>query len=62
MNPIAEKVAETGDFSKVYRIKYIPMVIAFLIRAVTTFIAVFLGACVVDLVCDALPKEIMSGL
>ncbi|CYW20701.1 TPA: PTS sugar transporter subunit IIC [Streptococcus suis] len=62
LNPIAEKVAETGDFSKVYRINYIPMVIAFLIRAVPTFIAVYLGAGVVDQVVAALPKEIMSGL
>lgn len=62
LNPIAEKIAETGDFSKVYRINYIPMVIAFLIRAVPTFIAVYLGAGVVDQVVAALPKEIMSGL
>lgn len=62
LNPIAEKIAETGDFSKVYRINYIPMVIAFLIRAVPTFIAVYLGASVVDQVVAALPKEIMSGL
>ncbi|MFU2164709.1 PTS mannose/fructose/sorbose/N-acetylgalactosamine transporter subunit IIC [Streptococcus pluranimalium] len=62
LNPIAEKIAETGDFSKVYRINYIPIVIAFLIRAVPTFIAVYLGAGVVDQVVAALPKEIMSGL
>ncbi|MFA9414559.1 MULTISPECIES: PTS mannose/fructose/sorbose/N-acetylgalactosamine transporter subunit IIC [unclassified Streptococcus] len=62
LNPIAEKIAETGDFSKVYRINYIPMVIAFLIRAVPTFIAVYLGAGIVDQVVAALPKEIMSGL
>lgn len=62
LNPIADKIAETGDFSKVYRINYIPMVIAFLIRAVPTFIAVYFGAAVIDQVVAALPKEIMTGL
>lgn len=62
LNPIADKIAETGDFSKVYRIQYIPMVIAFLIRAVPTFLAIYLGAGVIDTIVAALPANIMSGL
>lgn len=62
LNPMAEKVAESGDFSKVFRLNYIPMVIAFLIRAVPTFIAIYLGAGVIDTIVAALPANIMGGL
>lgn len=62
LNPIAEKIAESGDFSKVYRINYIPAAIAFLVRAVPTFIAVYLGADVIDTIVAALPENIMNGL
>lgn len=62
LNPIAEKVAESGDFSKIFRLNYIPMVIAFLIRAVPTFIAIYLGAGVIDTIVAALPANIMGGL
>ena len=62
LNPIAEKVAESGDFSKIFRLNYIPMVIAFLIRAVPTFIAIYLGAGVIDTIVAALPASIMGGL
>lgn len=62
LNPIAEKIAESGNFKKVFRINYIPMCIAFLIRAVPTFIAVYLGAGVIDQIVNALPAELMSGL
>lgn len=62
LNPIADKIAETGDFSKVYRIQYIPMAIAFLIRAVPTFLAIYLGAGVIDNIVAALPANIMTGL
>lgn len=62
LNPIAEKVAESGDFSKIFRLNYIPMVIAFLIRAVLTFIAIYLGAGVIDTIVAALPANIMGGL
>lgn len=62
LNPMAEKAAESGDFSKVFRLNYIPMVIAFLIRAVPTFIAIYLGAGVIDTIVAALPANIMGGL
>lgn len=62
LNPIAEKAAESGDFSKIFRLNYIPMVIAFLIRAVPTFIAIYLGAGVIDTIVAALPANIMGGL
>lgn len=62
LNPIAEKAAEIGDFSKIFRLNYIPMVIAFLIRAVPTFIAIYLGAGVIDTIVAALPANIMGGL
>lgn len=62
LNPIADKIAETGDFSKIFRINYVPMMIAFLIRAVPTFLAVYLGSGVIKQVVDALPKDVMKGL
>lgn len=62
LNPIADKIAESGDFSKIFRINYIPMCIAFLIRAVPTFIAIYLGADVIDVIVAALPANVMGGL
>lgn len=62
LNPIANKMALEGDFDKLFRINYLPMVIVFLIRAVPTFLAVYLGAGIIDQVVAALPDVIMSGL
>lgn len=62
LNPIADKIAETGDFSKIYRIQYIPMLIAFSIRAIPTFLAVYFGAGAVESVVAALPQTIIDGL
>lgn len=62
LNPIARNIADTGDLSKIYRIQYIPMVFAFLIRAVPTFIAVYLGAPAVETAVAALPTVIIDGL
>lgn len=62
LKPIVKKWAETGDFKKIYRINYVPAAIAFLIRAVPTFIAIYLGASVIDTIVAALPATIMSGL
>lgn len=62
LNPIANRMAEEGDFDKLFRINYVPMVIVFLIRAVPTFIAIYLGAGVIDQVVAALPEVVMKGL
>lgn len=62
LNPIVEKWVETGDFKKIYRINYVPMAIAFLIRAVPAFIAIYFGAEVIDVIVAALPANIMTGL
>ncbi|MHC5227101.1 PTS mannose/fructose/sorbose/N-acetylgalactosamine transporter subunit IIC [Enterococcus sp. LJL99] len=62
LNPIADKIAETGEFKKVFRINYVPMMIAFLIRAVPTFVAIYFGAGTIDKVVEALPDDIMTGL
>lgn len=62
LNPIAEKIAETGDFKKIFKINFVPMIIAFLIRAVPTFLAVYFGAGIIEQVVDALPNSIISGL
>lgn len=62
LNPIADKIAETGDFSKIFRINYVPMCIAFLIRAVPTFLAIYFGSSTIDMVVEALPEGIMDGL
>ncbi len=62
LNPIAKRMAEEGDFDKLFRINYLPMVIVFLIRAVPTFLAIFLGAAVIDQVVNALPEVVVNGL
>lgn len=62
LNPIANRMAEEGDFDKLFKINYVPMAIVFLIRAVPTFLAVYLGAGVIDQVVAALPDVIMNGL
>lgn len=62
LNPIADRIAETGDFSKVFRINYVPMLIAFLVRAVPTFLAIYFGAGAIDTAVEALPDAIMDGL
>lgn len=62
LNPIAQKIAETGDFKKVYRIQYVPIIFAFLVRAVPTFLAVHFGSGAIDTAVEALPDSIMDGL
>lgn len=62
LNPIADKIAETGDFKKIFKINFVPMLIAFLIRAVPTFLAVYFGAGIIEQVVNALPNSIISGL
>lgn len=62
LNPIAKRIAETGNFKKVFRIQYIPMIFAFLIRAVPTFLAIYFGAGAIDKAVEALPDSIMDGL
>lgn len=62
LNPIAQRIADTGDLSKIYRIQYVPMIFAFLVRAVPTFLAVYLGASVIETTVAALPAVVVSGL
>lgn len=62
LNPIANRIAETGDFKKVFRINYIPISIVFLIRAVPTFLAIYFGGDAVVKIVESLPANIMTGL
>lgn len=62
LNPIADKIADTGDFKKVFKINIVPMMIAFLVRAVPTFLAIYFGADIIEEVVASLPKEIITGL
>ncbi|OOF66841.1 PTS sugar transporter subunit IIC [Rodentibacter sp. Ppn85] len=62
LNPIAERWAEEGNFDKIFRIQYIPMTIAFLIRAVPTFLAVYFGADLIAQIVAQLPDKIITGL
>lgn len=62
LNPIANRIAETGNFNKIFSIQYIPMAIAFLIRAVPTFLAIHFGSEFITIVVDSLPKVVISGL
>lgn len=62
LNPIADRIAATGNFSKIFRINYVPMIIVFLIRAVPTFLAIYFGADAINKVVKMLPEGIMAGL
>lgn len=62
LNPIANRIAETGNFKKVFRIQYVPIILSFLVRAVPTFLAIYFGAGVIDTAVEALPDSIMDGL
>ena len=62
INPVVDKWAETGDFKKIFRINYVASAAHFLVRAVPTFIAIYLGADVIDTIVAALPANVMSGL
>lgn len=62
LNPIANRWAETGDFDAIYKIHYLPVLIAFLVRAVPTFLAVYFGSGAITAAVAALPKVIITGL
>lgn len=62
LNPIAERWAASGDFDKIFRIHYIPMLIAFSIRAIPTFLAVYYGADIIAQAVAALPAKVITGL
>lgn len=62
LNPIAQKWVESGDFDQIFKINFAPMIIAFLIRAVPTFLAIYLGAGAIDQVVKSLPADVMKGL
>ncbi|MGM0125614.1 PTS system, mannose-specific IIC component [Enterococcus sp. AZ194] len=62
LNPIAKRMAKTGDFSKIFTINFVPMIFVFLIRALPTFLAIYFGADAIETVVAALPKDIMNGL
>lgn len=62
LNPVAQKWAETGDFDKIFKINFVPMVIAFLIRAVPTFLAIYFGAGAIEQVVKSLPADVLKGL
>ncbi|MFA9488604.1 MULTISPECIES: PTS mannose/fructose/sorbose/N-acetylgalactosamine transporter subunit IIC [unclassified Mannheimia] len=62
LNPIAERWAASGDFDKIFRINYIPMIIAFSIRAIPTFLAVYYGADIIAQAVAALPTKVITGL
>ena len=62
LNPIAERWSETGDFDKIFRIHYIPMLLAFSIRAIPTFLAVYFGADFIAQAVAALPAKVIAGL
>ncbi|WEV37651.1 PTS sugar transporter subunit IIC [Lactobacillus sp. ESL0677] len=62
INPYADRIAESGDFSRVSHLQYIPMICLFLVRAIPTFIAIYAGAGAITKIVAALPKPIMTGL
>lgn len=62
LNPIVKRWAKTGDFSKTFKINFIPLIFVFLIRALPTFLAVYFGADAIEKVVAALPEGIMNGL
>lgn len=62
LNPIADKIADDADLNRVFRIQYVPMILAFLVRAIPTFLAIYLGASSIEAVIEALPDAVMQGL
>ena len=62
LNPIAKRWAKTGDFSKIFKINFVPMIFVFLIRALPTFLAIYFGAGAIESAVAALPDSIMTGL
>ncbi|MDL2301680.1 PTS sugar transporter subunit IIC [Lachnospiraceae bacterium OttesenSCG-928-D06] len=60
--PLAEKMADKGEFDGVIKLVIPSAILYFLARAVPCFIAVSFGSDVVSAIVDALPEVIMSGL
>lgn len=62
LNPIARRIAGNGLFGKIYRIHIVPVILAFLVRAVPTYIAISLGANAIETAVASLPANIIGGL
>ena len=58
----ALRIAETGDFDKILQINYVSVTLQFLVRAVPTFIILFLGTGLVDTILSAIPANILTGI
>lgn len=60
--PVAERMAEKGNFDGVIKLVIPPAFMYFLARAVPAFLACYFGSDMVASVVDALPESVMSGL
>lgn len=60
--PVAERMANKGDFDGIMKLVIPPAFLYFLARAVPCFIAIYFGSDVVSSVVDALPETVMNGL
>lgn len=58
----ALRIAETGDFDKILQINFVSVLLQFLLRAVPTFLILFMGTGVVDTVLNAIPADILTGI
>lgn len=60
--PWADKLAETGNFDSLLQIQAAGALLQFLVRAVPTFLVVYLGSGIIDQVLAVIPQEVLTGL
>lgn len=58
----ADKIADTGDFDKILQINFVSVALQFLVRAIPTFLIVYLGADIIDKLLGYIPMDILKGL
>lgn len=58
----ADKIADTGDFDKILRVNIVSVALQFAVRAIPTFLIVYLGTDIVDSLLGYIPIDILKGL
>lgn len=58
----ADRLALTGDFDSLLKINYVAVLFQFLVRAIPTFIIVYLGGGIVDSIMASIPSNILVGM
>lgn len=58
----AAKIAKTGDFDKILQVNVVAIILQVLIRAIPTFIIIYFGAEIVEVLLAKIPTDILMGL